>query len=338
MSKFAFIIHPLKISQITDWQPWTKIFPESLIEKALIYLPPFRVSTITIDNEPEVKGYLIACLLTPEQMITLEEKMVIKKIVNAGRIGKNLGAKIIGLGAYTSVVGDKGISIAKSLETAITTGNSLTVATIIKGCLRVAEYKKLELSHSRLTIVGATGSIGSACSKLLAEHIAGLVLCAPKIDKLSRLKKLIFEINPQVEVEIEQEPRKAVCESDIIILASSSPDALLNLNDCKQNAIVCDVSQPSNVSSEESTKRPDVFYFKGGLIETRSNIKLGIDIGLPPNVIYACMAETILLALESEFQNFSIGAELSPIKINQIWKAAKKHNMNLFLPPPLNNP
>lgn len=40
---------------------------------------------------------------------------------------------MVGLGAFTSIVGDAGITVAKNLDIAVTSGNSYTVATALEG-------------------------------------------------------------------------------------------------------------------------------------------------------------------------------------------------------------
>jgi predicted amino acid dehydrogenase len=45
------------------------------------------------------------------------------------------------------------------------------------------------------------------------------------------------------------------------------------------------------------------------------------SIGLPPNVIYACLAETIVLALEGRFEVFTVGRDTEWEKVKEIYKA-----------------
>jgi hypothetical protein len=52
-------------------------------------------------------------------------------------------------------------------------------------------------------------------------------------------------------------------------------------------------------------------------------------IGLPPNVIYACLAETIVLALEGRFEVFTIGRDTEWEKVKEIYKLGLKHGMKL---------
>jgi hypothetical protein len=53
------------------------------------------------------------------------------------------------------------------------------------------------------------------------------------------------------------------------------------------------------------------------------------SIGLPPNVIYACLAETIVLALEGRFEVFTIGRDTEWEKVKEIYKLGLKHGMKL---------
>lgn len=325
MSKFAFIVHPLEIDNLYNWQPWTKIFPTSLIKKTLQYLPPLKVAKISINSKTQAEGILIACPLLPEQMLTLKEKVVINKIIAAARIGERLGAKIIGLGAYTSIIGDKGLTIAKNLKAAVTTGNSLTVAMVVESCKKAAKIKEINFSNAKIAIIGATGSIGTACSKILAESVSGLILCAPSLEKLKNLKEELSKINPNLLIQITTEAKRAIKHADIVITASSAPETLFALSDLKENAIACDVSAPSNIALKGKGDRPDVYYFKGGLVKA-NNVSLGVNISLPPGVIYACMAETIILALEQNFESYSLGSNLSTEKIKSITGLASKYH------------
>jgi hypothetical protein len=52
-------------------------------------------------------------------------------------------------------------------------------------------------------------------------------------------------------------------------------------------------------------------------------------IGLPKNVIYACLAETIVLALEGRFEVFTIGRDTEWEKVKEIYKLGLKHGMKL---------
>ena len=62
------------------------------------------------------------------------------------------------------------------------------------------------------------------------------------------------------------------------------------------------------------------------------------SIGLPPNVIYACLAETIVLALEGRFEVFTIGRDTEWEKVKEIYKLGLKHGMKLAAISGVNGP
>ncbi len=68
-------------------------------------------------------------------MLELPEKIANYKIVQTARIAQGLGANIFGLGAFTSVVGDGGITVAKSLNVPVTTGDAYTISVAIKAII-----------------------------------------------------------------------------------------------------------------------------------------------------------------------------------------------------------
>jgi hypothetical protein len=80
---------------------------------------------------------------------------------------------------------------------------------------------------------------------------------------------------------------------------------------------------------EEVAKRPDVLVIESGEIELPTKVRGMKSIGLPPNVIYACLAETIVLALEGRFEVFTIGRDTEWDKVKEIYKLGIKHGMKL---------
>lgn len=46
-------------------------------------------------------------------------------------------------------------------------------------------------------------------------------------------------------------------------------------------------------------------------------------------MVYACLAETIVMALEGRFENFTVGRNLEWDKVHEIYKMGLKHGMKL---------
>ena len=58
-------------------------------------------------------------------------------------------------------------------------------------------------------------------------------------------------------------------------------------------------------------------------------MELDCDIGLPKPAVYACLAETVLLAMEGRLESFSLSKQLSMEKVKEIYKIGIKHGATL---------
>jgi predicted amino acid dehydrogenase len=96
----------------------------------------------------------------------------------------------------------------------------------------------------------------------------------------------------------------------------------------KPGCVITDVARPLDLPPEEVAKRPDVLVIESGEIELPGDVKVK-NIGLPKNVVYACLAETIVLALEGRFENFTIGRAIEWEKVREIYQMGLKHGMKL---------
>lgn len=330
MKRFAFIVHPLTTDDVARKFKMTQKLSPWLVEKFLEWIPAFKVSTIKgIESSYGcAEGWFVACPLTARQMMQLPEEKVIKKIVQAGQIAENLGAEVVGLGAFTSVVGDAGITIAKELSIPVTTGNSYTVFTALEGTEKAAKMMGIRLEDSHAVILGATGSIGAACAQILAQKVSYLTLVARDRKKMERLADKIFK-KTGLAVKITANTKDALGGADIVLAVTSSVDTLIEPEDLKSGAVVCDVARPRNVSTQVAAKRRDVLVIEGGIVKVPGQVDFGLDFGFPPGTAYACMAETMLLALEGIRENFTLGRDLTVRQIELIGQIAHKHDFRL---------
>jgi predicted amino acid dehydrogenase len=93
--------------------------------------------------------------------------------------------------------------------------------------------------------------------------------------------------------------------------------------------VVCDVSRPLTYTAAEATSRPDVLIIESGEIELPGHVTLDCDIGLEKPIVYACLAETALLALEGRFESFTLSRNINYKKVKEIYQIAKKHGARL---------
>jgi len=118
--------------------------------------------------------------------------------------------------------------------------------------------------------------------------------------------------------------------ANIIVSATSTTDILIRPDNLRQGAVVCDISRPGNVSKELLKLRPDILVIDGGVVEVPGRPSLGWNFGFDKGLAYACMAETMMLALEHRYENMSIGS--SGVNLDNILymkKLAEKHGFKL---------
>lgn len=329
MTRFGFIVHPLHISDISRKYSFARFLPERWVEAALAHMKPQYCGKMTGVESPTgavTEGWLIGCPLTAGQLLEGDPERCTRKIVDACNVAADLGAEIIGLGAFTSVVGDKGFTIADRVQAGITTGNSYTTATAIEGALLAAEKMGLVPAESQAAILGATGSIGKICAKILAPQVAGLTLVGRRVDALNGLHD---EMGSLDHVRVETDIDAALREADIVLAVTSAVEAVVQPEHLKPGAVVCDVARPRDVSKRVLEQRDDVLVIEGGAVTIPGHPQCDFNFGFPPGMAYACMCETMMLALEGHTTDYSLGGDLQQEQVEQTAAWGKLHGFSL---------
>lgn len=332
---FGFVIHPLDLGliSIAFREPNIVFKRKDLLSKAFEWLPPFKCSDIvglkSLDGT-EVDGALIYCPLLPEQMISNQGEFALKRIIEAVKVAEALNARIVGLGAYAANIGRKGLLISEAVEIPVTTGTSYTIAIAIQGLERACEAVEARLGNLNVGIVGATGTIGITCAELLANRVGSLILCSRNESRLNNAVGLLQEKFPGLRVKQTTQLDWLIANSDVILTATSSPDFLINACSLRPGTIVCDVSRPRNVSPESVDQAGNsVLVFDGGVVRPPGEVDFDFYFGLPSGLAYACMAETMILALAQRFEGYSIGGNLTTSKVDEISRLGHEFGFRL---------
>ena len=341
-SRFAFVIHPLSQQYFKNVEPLRAITKvpgmTDIVEKAMAYAPPFVYSHVTGITSPtgaEAEGWLITVGGTPKEMLGHSPEFTYSRLLEAADLAKKLGAQVMGLGAFTKVVGDAGVTVAKRAPLPVTTGNSYSAS----GALWAAHdaMRKLGISelgedgkiHGKAMVVGATGAIGSVCARLLALVTDELWLVSPETAKLLAIKHEIEQENPRAVLHVAGNPGEALAEMDLIVTATSAAgNRVLDIMKVKPGCVITDVARPLDMSAEDVAKRPDVLVIESGEVDLPGDVHMR-DIGLPPGVAYACLAETVVLALEGRYETFTVGRSIEWPKVKEIYQLGLKHGMQL---------
>ncbi|HEX8237230.1 MAG TPA: hypothetical protein VF600_14825 [Abditibacteriaceae bacterium] len=336
MEKFAFIIHPLDVKRdAAKKYPPLRFASVGMVEGLMKRMSPKLMSHITgvrSQTGAEAEGWLIGCPLSPRQFQSLPTEFVYDKIAAAGKMGAQYGARVVGLGAFTSVVGDAGISVAERLKGVInvTSGNSYTVYTAVEGLLHAAELMNVDIAQSRVAIIGATGSIGAVCAKMLAPQVAAIDLVGRDQQKLEALRvEVSTQAARRATVSIATNVKEALREADLVLAVSAAGKELIFPEDLKIGAIICDVARPRDVSKRVVDERNDVLVIEGGVIAVPGPVNFNFNFGFPDKTAYACMSETMLMALEGTYEPFTLGRDLTVEQVQRIGDIAKKHGFKL---------
>jgi predicted amino acid dehydrogenase len=234
------------------------------------------------------------------------------------------------------VVGDAGVTVAKRASLPITTGNSYSASGALwaahDALLRMRLLpppKGKERVKFKAMVVGATGAIGAACSRLLVRAAEEVTLVSPETAKLLALKESILQQTPDAKVVLSARADTHIAEMDMIVTATSGAGKkVLDIMKVKPGCVITDVARPLDLPASEVIKRPDVLVIESGEIQLPGEVRMK-NIGLPKNVAYACLAETIVLALEGRFENFTVGRAIEWEKVHEIYELGLKHGMKL---------
>lgn len=333
MDTFAFIIHPIdpKRDVSRKYPLLGRILSERQIDFFSTYFPPVYLSEIEgITSEAtakSVKGWFIACPYTPRRMLELPVQTVYRKIIQTGHLAEKLGAQMLGLGAYTSVVGDAGITIAKALDVPVTTGDAFTVSIAVQAVGAAARAMDIALPRARAAIVGATGAIGRVCAELLAGQVGSLLLIARDERRLAQLEE---RLRPQSSAEVlTSTDMRSLAGAQLILTVTSALHDVIHPEHLQPGSVVCDVARPRDVSAMVAAARDDILVIDGGMVDVPGAVDFHFNFGFPPGKAYACMAETMILALEERFEDYTVGKEIGLGRVNEITAMAAKHGFRL---------
>ncbi len=341
--RFAFVIHPLSQEYIRKGFSVPKATPKFVmnrVESFAAYMPPMiycKMENIVSPTGAEAEGWLITVGGTPKEMLARSPEFTYRRLLAAARMAEKLGAQLMGLGAFTKVVGDAGVTVARRARIPITTGNSYSASGALwaaADAMRRMGLVQLRPSDKRVMaktmVIGATGSIGSVSARLLAMAFDEVVIAGRNMNKLEWLKASILEDTPDAKVVCSTNYDELLGDMDMIVTSTSGAGKkILDITKVKPGCVITDVARPLDLPPEEVAKRPDVLVIESGEIELPTPVKGLRYIGLPPNVIYACLAETIVLALEGRFEVFTIGRDTEWEKVKEIYKLGLRHGMKL---------
>ena len=363
--RFAFLVHPLAWKDYAELDdtlsPLSEAQLATLSTAIADNFDPMVVGETRVvgANGKAAYGVFILGRRRAEELMAMPHDEAVEEIRRAVLFGQKRGARIVGLGAYTSVVTNGGLSLKGEGMPPLTTGNSYTAVASRQAVRLAAAERGWRLPRRTVAIVGAGGAIGQALSVLLASDVGRLILLGnpahPEesrnrllqvagyivwaIDKLRRgsafgqgsvaswIAELGFDLPPKPDrgglarlgeelvgrtgsVVVSVDHAEMLPRADIVVCCTSTTERMVRDERLRPSAVVCDTSRPPNVDPDVVVRRPDVMVLDGGVVRLPGDSRLGFKVSLPEGCAYACMAETMMLAMSQRYADASLGYDL----------------------------
>jgi acetylornithine/succinyldiaminopimelate/putrescine aminotransferase/predicted amino acid dehydrogenase/acyl carrier protein len=385
--RFAFVLHPLALRSYADFDPTLATLTPDELDAAARRIhnlaSPAVVSEVRIRSATgaHAHGEFLMVGHTAAALMEMPHEEAVAAVREAVEMARDRGARIVGLGAFSSIVTQGGLAV-RDLGVAVTSGNSYTVVAAHDVMMRALASRRAAGHGCTVAVIGAGGAIGRAVSILLAEDVDRLILvgnprrsaahvrarlldvaaaaCRHVLERASRkmptagllaARILAAPRPPAVDAPLEAfrslvervlEPAgafvltadgvDAVRRADAVLTATNATGELLRASDPSPGAVICEISRPPNFASDEvRAQRPDVQIIDGGIIEVPGRPEIG-SFGLEPGQAYACMAETMLLALAQRYEHASLGGELSLAEVDALRSLATQHGFAVATP------
>lgn len=388
--RFAFVLHPLALGSYADFDPTLATLTPDELAAATRRIhglaSPAVVSEVRIRSASgaHAHGELLMVGHTAAALMEMPHDEAVAAVREAVEMARDRGARIVGLGAFTSIVTQGGLAV-RDLGVAVTSGNSYTVVAAHDVLMRALASRRSAGHGCTVAVLGAGGAIGRAASILLAEDadrlilvgnpqrshahvrarlldvaaaacrhvlarasrmapppgsLAARILAAPRVPAvdapLAAFVPLVEHgLEPAGAIVLTADGVDAVRRADVVLTATSATGTLLRASDPAPGAVICEISRPTNFARDEvRAQRPDVRIIDGGIIEVPGRPELG-SFGLPSGHAYACMAETMMLALAKRYEHAGLGGELSLTEIDALRSLAAEHGFAVAMPVPV---
>jgi fatty aldehyde-generating acyl-ACP reductase len=307
--------------------------PDDEVPDILPWIPARVVCHVEVRSVlgVEARGVYIDSFIAPDRLDASFVRENLGRVRDAAACAIKLGAKIVSLGGFSSILIEGNFDHLPEKRGAVfTTGNTLTVAFIVQGVKKMCAIEGRELSAATLLIVGATGDVGSGCARCLGPLVKRVILHARNHERLQTLAAELRADGVTVDVAMDVECLPA--RADLVICAASLASPSLLLKGVAVDAIICDAGYPKNLSPGSDGAR--VFF--GGLGQIAAGMTIEPDIYHAlnrhpfPNVLHGCLLEGMTLALEQRFKPFSQGRGfITRERVTEMETMAARHGIHL---------
>ena len=334
---YAFLAHLTRPEELLLTNPGLQLSSQELGEMCRVVgeLPPVLMChgpTLRSPAGPSAEGVVIMLPYLPDDLVRAGARETCRRIGEAVDMAAGLGARVVGLGGHTTPFSRHGHAV-QGRGPRVTTGNALTAGAAVAAVLTRLARRGLELEETPIAILGAGGSVAGLCARLLARAGATRLLLVGRpgasLAPLERVRAALAAPGaaglPGLTVELADGLDRL--DEARVVLAATTTRGALDGAPLAPGTLVCDLGRPPD-ASEALRARPDLELFEGGLVrlpDPAASFGPGNLVGLPPGVQLACLAETVVLALEGGAGPDHVGRDLPLETVDAVLALAARH-------------
>ncbi len=310
------------------------------IKEVYTYIPPRILFELAFNSKKngEIKGAYLECFIAPDELNIAHLQKNIAKVKETCDLAAKIGASVVSLGGFSSIVLESGnVALTKIDTTNFTTGNTLTAAFICNSVEKACELWDQSLADATVLIIGSTGDIGSACISYFSGKVNKMILCARNAGPLKKQSSELSSMG--VANSFSTTIKEHIKDADIIISVASSIIAENDFDELSEHTIVCDAGYPKNLQNKYLNNHDRYFLGGMGIVEkgfsSEDNIHESFYQFPLKNVAHGCLLESIVLAMDQSYCAFSKGkGNITVLDMERILEMAKLHGIE---PAPLFN-
>lgn len=332
----AFMIHPMNLRDF--WSAGRFAWLRPLVEKGLVSesmvrsmadeIRPMKIGElrgIRTAQGKEIRCYLLSAPLLPDRFRD-DPELATRRAIEGAKLAHELGASVFGLGAFWSVVGNKGLDVQAAVpEITVTNGGAYTSGTIKAAIPAILEHFRetgRDLRQATAGIVGANGVVAFGIARTIAPQVGKLILIGRDIERLERSANTLRRANPNTEI-VTTLDYTNLKEAALIFTATSDPNPVIFAEHVKEGAWIFDEGRPPDVAEEVSHVK-GVRIIPGGLVRPPGHMTTQIDLQFGMGNIPACLAETLIIAATEAYERQSLGQQTLTENINFFVNEAEK--------------
>lgn len=324
----AFMIHPMNLEDFWGagrFRPLKPLVDAGLLPREWVlwaarFIRPMKVGELhgmRTSDGTFIRTYLLSSPLLPE-VFKNEPELATRRAIQGARLAQELGASVFGLGAFWSVVGDKGQDVQKAVpDITVTNGGAYTSGTIkaaIPSILRHFQDSGRDLKTATAAVVGAGGVVAFGIARTIAPEVAKVVMVGRNLERLERSAQTLRRANPGTEV-VTTTDMADIREAELVFSATSDPNPVIFPEHVRPGAWIFDEGRPADVH-DSVRALPGVRVIPGGVVRPPGEMTSAIDLQFGPGAVPACLAETLIIAATGEHDRKSLGIRTLTENVN----------------------